>query len=55
MNGDSPCPINPLATHGVYAKGNIKSIATMITINISKTRGVMENVFVGVDFSPEEI
>jgi hypothetical protein len=55
MNGDVHCPINPLATHGVYTKGNMESIATMIPINIFKTLGVMENVFVGADFSPEEI
>jgi hypothetical protein len=55
VNGDSPCPINPLATHIVYAEGNMASIATMIPIDISKTPCVMENVFVGADCSPKEI
>jgi hypothetical protein len=55
MNGDSPCPINPLAMHRVYAEGNMESIATMIPIDISRTPGIVENVFVGADFSPEEI
>jgi hypothetical protein len=55
MNGDSPCPINPLATHRVYTEGNMESISTMIPIDISKTPGIMENVFIGADFSPEEI
>jgi hypothetical protein len=41
--------------HRVYAEGNMESIATMIPIDISKTPGIVENVFVGVDFSPEEI
>jgi hypothetical protein len=39
----------------VYAEGNMESIVAMIPIDISKTPGVVENVFVGVDFSPEEI
>jgi hypothetical protein len=33
----------------------MESIAAMIPIDISKTPGVVENVFVGADFSPEEI
>jgi hypothetical protein len=55
VNGDSPCPINPLAMHEIYTEGNMESIATMIPIDISKTPGVVENVFVGADFSLEEI
>jgi hypothetical protein len=55
MIGDRSCPINPLATHAVYAEGNMVAITETIPINISKTPGVMENVLVGVDFSPEEI
>jgi hypothetical protein len=31
------------------------TIAATIPINISRNPGVMENVFVGADFSPEEI
>jgi len=55
MTRDRSCPINPLVTHVVYAEGNMASIYEMIPINISKTPGVIENVFVGADCSPEEI
>jgi hypothetical protein len=55
VNGDGPCPINPLATHRVYTKGNMESIDTMIPINISNIPGIMENVFIGAYCSPKEI
>jgi hypothetical protein len=55
MNGDFPCPINPLDAHIVYTEGNMASIAATIPIDISITRGVMENVIIGADCSPEEI
>jgi hypothetical protein len=55
MTGDQPCTINLLATQDIYAEGNMATIAATIPINISLTPGVMENVFVGVDCSPEEI
>jgi hypothetical protein len=55
MNGDKDCPINPLETHAIYAEGNMETIAEMIPIDISRTPGVLENIFVGADFSPEEI
>jgi hypothetical protein len=55
MTGDRSCPINPLATHTVYAEGNMETITEMIPIDISRTPGIMENVFVGADCSPEEI
>jgi hypothetical protein len=55
MTGDRSCPINPLATHGVYAEGNMTTITETIPIDISRTPGVMENVFFGADFSPREI
>jgi hypothetical protein len=55
MAGDQSCLINPLATHVVYAKGNMETIAETISINISRTPSIMENVFIGVDCSPEEI
>jgi hypothetical protein len=35
MTGDQLCPINLLATHEIYAKGNMKTIADTIPINIS--------------------
>jgi hypothetical protein len=55
MTGDRSCPINPLATHTVYAEGNMETITKMIPIDISRTPGIMENVFIGADCSPEEI
>jgi hypothetical protein len=55
MTGDRSCPINPLATHEVYAEGNMETIAETILINISRTPGIVENVFIGVDCSPREI
>jgi hypothetical protein len=55
MMGDQPCPINLLATQKIYAKGNMVTIAATIPINISRNHGIVENVFFGVDFSPEEI
>jgi hypothetical protein len=55
MTGDRSCPINPLATHAVYAEGNMETIIETIPIDISRTLGIMENVFVGADNSPEEI
>jgi hypothetical protein len=35
MKGDRSCPINPLATHKVYAEGNMTTIVETIPINIS--------------------
>jgi hypothetical protein len=55
MNGDDPCPINPLAIHRIYVEGNMEFIDETILIDISRTHGVMENDFVGADCSPEEI
>jgi hypothetical protein len=55
MNGDRACPINPLATHVVYTEGNMETISKMIPIDISKISGVVENIFVGADYFPEEI
>ena len=55
MTGDRSCPINPLATHEVYAEGNMETIIETLPINIFRNPGVMENVFVGADFSPGEI
>jgi hypothetical protein len=55
MTGDRSCLINPLAVHIVYAKGNMETITETIPTNISRTLGIMENVFIEVDYSPEEI
>jgi hypothetical protein len=55
MTGDRSCPINPSSTHEVYAEGNMATIVETISINISRTPSIMENVFIRVDSSPEEI
>jgi hypothetical protein len=55
MTGDRPCPINPLPTHEVYVEGNMETIVETIPFNISMTPGIVENVFIGADCSPEEI
>jgi hypothetical protein len=55
MTRDKACPISPLAMHAIYTEGNMETIAQTIPINISRTPGIVENIFVGVDLSPEEI
>jgi hypothetical protein len=55
MSGDRSCPINPLATHEIYAEGNMTTITETIPINISRTPKVAENVFIRADCFPEEI
>jgi hypothetical protein len=52
MIGDRACTINPLAMHAVYAEGNMETIAKKIPIDISRTPGIVENIFLGVDCSP---
>jgi hypothetical protein len=55
MTGDMYFPINPFLMHAVYDKGNVEAITKKIPIEISRTHGIVENVFFGADFSPEEI
>jgi len=55
VNGDNPCPINPLDMHGFYSKGNMEIISTMIPIDISKTPSIVENFFVGAGCFPKKI
>jgi hypothetical protein len=55
MTGDRSFPINPFSTHVVYAEGNMETITKMIPIDISRTPGIMEDVFVGAGYYPEEI
>jgi hypothetical protein len=55
MTRDQSCPINLLATHEIYVEGNMETIVETVSINISRNPGVVENVFVGADCSPEEI
>jgi hypothetical protein len=55
MIGDKDYPINPLATHIVYTEVNMETISQMIPIDISRILGVVVNIFVRSDCSPEEI
>jgi hypothetical protein len=55
MNGVVTHPFNPLEMHRVYAEGNMENTDETIPIDITKTPGVIENVFIGVDCSLEEI
>jgi hypothetical protein len=55
MNGDRSCPINPLATHKIYVEGNMATIAETIPIDISRTPGIIDNVFIGAYYSPKEM
>jgi hypothetical protein len=55
MNGAKDCPINPSTIHAIYIEGNMETIAKMMPINISRTPGIVENIFFRVDFSPKEI
>jgi hypothetical protein len=55
MMGDQSCPINLLATHEIYAEGNMTTIVETVAINISRNPGIVDNVFIGADCSPKEI
>ena len=48
-------PMIPLGTHGIYAKGKMENLSPTIPINISWIIGKVENVYIGVDCSPDEI
>jgi hypothetical protein len=39
----------PLDTHDIYTKGKMMSISPTIMIDISRTPGKIENVYIGVD------
>jgi hypothetical protein len=45
----------PLDKHDIYVEGNMENISPTIAINISRTPGKVENVYIGADCSPEEI
>ena len=46
---------NPLAPAHVRAEGNMSVISKTIPINISSDPNVIENLFIGIECSPEEI
>jgi hypothetical protein len=45
----------PPDTHDIYDEGNMESISPAVMIDISRIPGKLENVYIGVDFSPKEI
>ena len=45
----------PLISLGQMADGNMANISSMISINISRNPGTIENVYIGADCSPAEI
>jgi hypothetical protein len=47
--------IVPLDTHRIYVEGNMASISPTVTIDISRIPGKVENVYIGVHSSFEEI
>jgi hypothetical protein len=55
MTGYRSCHNNPLATHKIYVEGNMATIAETTPINISRTPGIIDNVFIRAYSSPEEM
>ena len=55
LSEDVDTPINPLPREGMFAEGNMENISATIPINISINLDVMENIYIGENFSPEEI
>ena len=45
----------PLGSPSKYAEGNMANLLPIIPINISCIPGKIENVYIGVDCSPDEI
>jgi hypothetical protein len=45
--------IVPLDTHDIYANGNMSSISSTVTIDISRIPRKFENVYIGADCSPK--
>ena len=48
-------PMVPLSSPGQMDEGNMANLSPMIHINISRDAGKTENVYIGVDCSPNEI
>ena len=46
---------NPLAPAHFHAEGNMLVILEAISINISRDPNMIENLFIGIECSPEEI
>ena len=52
---DADTPINPLPREGMFAEGNMENIFITIPINISVNPNIVENVYIGANYSSEEI
>ena len=48
-------PVVPLSSPGQMDDGNMANLSLTIPINISRNPGKIENVYIGVDCSPDEI
>ena len=48
-------PVNPFPKGGVFAKGNMENISTIIPVNISEKNNVMENIHINVSYSLEDV
>ena len=55
LSEDVDTPINPLPREGMFAEGNMENIFATIPINISVNPDVVENIYIGANYSPEEI
>ena len=55
LAGDADIPINPLPREGIFAEGNMEKKFIAIPINISANPNIVENVYIGANYSPEEI
>ena len=45
----------PVDTHGIYVEGNMVNISPTVMIDISRTPGKIENIYIDANCSPEEI
>ena len=48
-------PMVPLSSPSKYVEGNMDNLSPTIPINISCVPGKIENVYIGADFSFDEI
>jgi len=55
MSGNDSRTVNPLAKHNIYVEGNMVNISETVSINISRTIDVVENIFIRENCSQDEI
>ena len=46
---------SPILTQDTFSEGNMRNISTTITIDISVKEGVVENINLGANYTPEEV